>query len=396
MEFLELVESIRREEASPGRLYASEGRGVRGGRANRANDHRYLAKLAEAAQMMAAAFRGNRRATLNLEEAMTTSDFPLLFGDILDRQLLANYAETPQVYRNFVKVGSVRDFRQVSRIALDGAETTLDVVLEQAQYPESTLSETPYNFSVRKYGRRIPFSWEAMINDDLDGLKTIPERFGRAARRTESKFVTTLYAGVNGPHATIYTAPHANIVTGNPPLSIAALQTAMTILASQKDVDGEPIVIESVELVVPPALEITALNIINATQLQLTTNGGVSAADASAEQRLIVNNWMRNRLRLSVDPYIPSIASTANGNTSWWLFANPTSSRPALEIAFLRGHESPEIFIKSANAQRVGGGTVDPMNGDFDTDSVEYKVRHVMGGVALDFKATVASNGSGA
>ena len=35
------------------------------------------------------------------------------------------------------------------------------------------------------------------------------------------------------------------------------------------------------------------------------------------------------------------------------------------------------------------------MDGDFDTDSIVYKVRHVFGGVALDAKGVVASNGTG-
>ena len=105
---------------------------------------------------------------------------------------------------------------------------------------------------------------------------------------------------------------------------------------------------------------------------------------------------MASKTRLSVDPYIPIVASTANGNTSWWLFAAASIGRPAIEIGFLRGHESPEIFIKSPNVQAAGAGSVDAMNGDFDTDSIMYKVRHVFGGTQLDPKATVMSNGSGA
>jgi hypothetical protein len=73
----------------------------------------------------------------------------------------------------------------------------------------------------------------------------------------------------------------------------------------------------------------------------------------------------------------------------------PVEGRPALIIAFLRGHEEPEIFIKEPNARRIGGGASDPMNGSFDTDSIDYKVRHVVGGRIVDGKATVASNGSG-
>jgi hypothetical protein len=229
-----------------------------------------------------------------------------------------------------------------------------------------------------------------MVNDDLDALKSIPERFARAARRSESKFVTGLYMDANGPHASLYTVGNANKVTSNPVLSISALQTAFKILAAMRDADSEPIVVDAVELVVPPALQITAQNILSATQLWLDTN----ASAGTAQQNMVTANWMAQKCRLNVDPYIPVVASSANGDTSWALFASPSVGRPALEIGFLRGHESPEIFVKAPNTQSAGAST-DPLNGDFDTDSIMYKVRHVFGGTRLDPKATVASNGSG-
>ena len=89
------------------------------------------------------------------------------------------------------------------------------------------------------------------------------------------------------------------------------------------------------------------------------------------------------------------MASTANGSTSWFLFANPDNGRPAIEMGFLSGHEEPEIFMKAPNSMRVDGGGVDVMNGDFDNDAIEYKLRHVFGGTREDPKMTVASNGSG-
>jgi hypothetical protein len=128
---------------------------------------------------------------------------------------------------------------------------------------------------------------------------------------------------------------------------------------------------------------------MNATQLILDVN----ASAGTAQQNLITQNWMRNRLSLAVNPYIPIVASSANGNTSWFVHAKQ-ADRPPFKMAFLRGHVEPEIFIKAPNATRVGGGA-DAMNGDFDTDSIEYKVRHVFGGSAIDPKMTVGSNGSG-
>jgi len=383
-EFLEVLETIKAEEASVEKIYRGEGQSLN---LRRRNNARFKESVAHLTGLIRNLYeRGYRSDIRKFEEAMTTDDFPYLFGDIIDRMLLQNYRETPQVYRNFCKVATVRDFRTVNRFTVSGGESVLTAVEQQAEYPESYLGEGKYYYSVKKYGRRMPFAWETMINDDLDALKDIPARFGKAARRTESKFATELYVDSSGPHASLYTSG-TNQLTGNPVLSIASLQTAMTYFAAIKDSDGEPILIDPVYLVVPPALEITALNILNALQLELLEVGGTT------NQKLIAANWMKNRVRLLVDWYIPIVATT-NGNTSWFLFADPGNNRPALEVGFLMGHTEPEIFIKAPNARRIGGGE-DPMNGDFDTDSIQYKIRHVLGGTRMDPKMTVASDGKG-
>lgn len=388
-EFLETIETIRAEEADVRRLFSrkDDGVGVRTG--VRQKDPRYMKKLAEAAKLIADVYTG-KRPYHYLQEAMSTSDFPLLFGDVLDRQLLANYREAPYSWNRIVRRRLVRDFRTVKRFFVDGGDGTLDQVAQQTEYPESKLDEGKYEYAVKKYGRRMPFSWESMINDDLDALKDVPERFGKASRRTEEKNVTQLFFDANGPHAAFFAAGNNNIIAGNPILNTANLAEGLKTLAAQVDASGEPIVIEAVTLWVPPALEVTALNIVNALQLELTEDGG------SANTKLIVANWVKNRIRVAVGYYIPLVASTANGDTSWGLFADPNSGRPAGEIGFLRGHESPEVFIKAPNAMRVGGGSVDPMGGDFDTDSIQYKVRHVLGAAQMDPQMAVASNGSGA
>ena len=384
MELLEMIETIRAEEASVQRLFQSEGTGVRHGALRQQQD--YPQRLAEAAQFVADIVRG-RRPMRQLEEALTTSDFPYLFGDILDRQVLASYRETTATYRNYVKMGRVRDFRTVKRFSTYGADQVLDAVKEKEEYKTGKVEEnSPYSYAVSKYGRKLGLSWETMVNDDMEALTDMPQRLGRAARRSEAKFVTQLHVDASGPHASFYTAGNKNIVTGNPALSVAGLTAALEKLTEQVDEGGEPIVVDMVELVVPPSLEVTARNILNALTIELAEEGG------TANQKITAANWMKTKFNLNVDAYIPIVASTANGKTSWFLFANPDSGRPALELGHLIGHEEPEIFMKLPNATRVGGSAEDF---DFDTDTREYKVRHVFGGSRLDPKMTVASNGSG-
>lgn len=395
--FLELVESIEQEAAGVQRIYGGEGRSARG---LRSDSPQYRSMLLEAVRLVNQA-RTSRRAMATMAEAMTTSDFPLLFGDILDRQMYAAYADWPVQWPNIARRATVRDFRTVSRFTIDGAEAALTTVKERTEYPAAALTEGRFQYAVQKYGRRLPFTWEDFVNDDLGALENSPARLAKAARVTEEKFVTNLFAG---NFSTFFTSGHGNVIGTNvlgftnvinPPLTITNLQIAFAVLQAQVDADGNPIYIDSMHLVVPPSLEVQANNIINATEIVAASGSGFAGSAANQGQDVLhVANWIRNRLTVMVDPWLPVI-DTTQGNTAWYLFADAGTSRPVMELGLLRGHETPEMFMKSPNATRIGGGLADAMDGDFDTDSVEYKVRHVLGGSLIDVKGAIGSKGTG-
>lgn len=402
--FLETLDRVQSENTGLVNLFSEKGMTSISGKKSYKNTPNYKKSVAEAAKLIANVMNGKTPSRI-LAEVMTTDDFPFLFGDILDRSVLAAYQEWPTIWTATAKKSTVTDFRDAKIFPPTwGADGVLDIVPQASPYPATAIYEQePILWHVTKYGRTVPFSWESIINDDLDMLKDIPERLGRAARRTENDLVTRLYVGTTGPHASMYTSGFQNIIntangaaTNNPPLGIVGLQDAFTVLSKMTDESGQPIMRDMVTLVVPPALEVTARNILNATQINATQlrAGGSPDASSSGYQELQIDNWMKNRLQLVVDPYIPMIATT-NGNTSWFLFSDPNTSREAIRIGFLRGHESPEIWMQSPNAVRVGGGAVNVMDGDFETDAIVYRVRHVTGVARIDGKATVASNGTG-
>lgn len=379
-------------------LFVGDGRSVAQRAARLQESPRYKQALTEVAKLYARVLKGDRRATWTFQEAMSTSDFQNLFSDILDRQILANYNTAPVQWDMIARRGTVRDFRQVKRFTLDGGMAVLGNVGQLGEYPMAKLTDGGYSYTVAKFGRRMGLSWESLINDDLDSFRNLPMRLGTAAKRTEEFFATGLFAQANGPNSTYFTAGNKNIVTSgtlNPALSISALQAAFTVLASQVDPDGGPIVIDGVTLVVPPALLVPAQNILNATQIWTAAGSGGAASDAGRADRLNTVNWMANKVKLLSDPWLPLI-STTNGNTSWYLFADPNVGRPAMEVGFLQGHETPDTFQKLPNQVRVGGGAAMPEDGDFETDRVDWKIRHVVGGTLMDVKAGFASNGTGA
>lgn len=393
----------------------------------------------EAAKLVKRAFSGDRYAMLMMgdamngrfREALSTSDFPALFGDIIDRSVLANYRETPYTWNLIANRKVCNDFRTVRRIRVDygsgllGGTTAnsgaLTPIAQGGPYTEQKLADGSYTYSLQKYGNRMPFFWETMINDDLDAIKDTPARFGRGARRSEEYFVTSKFANATA----FFTTANKNVVKSsvlpvapstsftNPPLSITGLQNALLVMSSQLDLDNQPISVEAVTLVVPPALEVTARNILNATQIWMNDFGGTTQSSGSGAtatisnaQRLLAENWMRGRVNIAVNYQLP-LVDTTYGSTGWYLFANP-ADRPAIEFGLLRGHEMPELFMKASNSIAIGEGSMgpggsmpgsgltNPMEGDFDTDAIHYKIRHVFGGTTLDPKMAVFSNGSNA
>jgi len=195
-----------------------------------------------------------------------------------------------------------------------------------------------------------------------------------AAVRTEHRIVTGLYAR----NAVMYTGAHANMVATA--LSIAALEAGLQAMAAQTDANGEPIQNRAKYLVVPPALEMTARQI-------LTSATKVWSDNAAGPAAYPTNNVVAQMgLNLIVDPYLPIIDPT-DGATGWYLFADPKDIA-ALEVAHLQGHERPEICMKASDKVTVGGGAINPMSGDFATDNVFYRVRLVFGGTRLDYRAT--------
>lgn len=387
-------------KASESAIYAGEGTNLsarlRRTRRARNQNPAYARALLEVAHLYEAVLAGDRRAGLDFVENMSTSDFSNLFGDILDRQILAKYVSQPVQWTALAKRGRVRDFRQVKRFTLDGGEAVLGDVKQLGEYPAAALTDNAYTYSVSKKGRRIALDWEDLINDDLDAFASIPDRLGNAARRTEEKFVTSLYASASGPNSTFFSSGNKNLLASgaSSALSITSLQAAFTLLASQVDTDGAPIYIEGVTLVVPPALMVVAQNILNATEIWTAAGSGGASTDAGRQDQLRAVNWMANKVKLITNPWLPIVSTTGTfGSTAWYLFSDPNVGRPAMEVGFLTGHEQPDLFQKSPNQMRVGGGSTAPEEGDFESDAVEWKLRHVLGGTLMDPKAAVASPG---
>lgn len=334
-----------------------------------------------------------------MRETMTTSDFTALTADVLDRVLYGRFGATPQLWRQVARLKPLRDFRTVNRRVIDGGDNVWGSnVAENAPHAKQAITEAEVTYAPLKYlSGSIPISWEAIMNDDLGIFNDIPERLTDGGMRTIDKYVTGLYVDASGPHASLYTSGNANIInttngaaSNNPAFSAAGLQDALTVLLKQVDANGNPInVAGSLVLWHGPSIHNAVMNVLNAREIRMTSIGGTST------QEMIVQNWIAAGITPLMNPWVPVVASSANGATSWGLFVNPGGvSRPALEVGFIPGYDSPVLLQKAGNTMR--GGSVDQSLGDFDTmQGREFKGLMVFGGARISGKSTVASNGSG-
>lgn len=324
------------------------------------------------------------------EAGETTSDFPLLFGTVLQRELVAKYKIATPGWRKYVKVGSSNDFRKSSLLNVLGGKSTLDLVPEQGEYKQASLSDAKVDIQVYKRGRTLGLSWETLINDDLGAFADLAEALAQVALRTEYKEATKLFVASTGPNATLFSSSGAaNPIDGatiinkdTKVLSADNLFATITAMRNQLDVDGEPIVFDGFTVVVPPNKEKDALEATSPAALIATGVGASAARQTSAN---VVANL---NLDVEVNPYLP-VVDTSHGTTGWYVFAN-LSNGGAVQMNFLRGHETPEITMKAPNKQMVGGGAVNPLEGDFESDTNKWRVRHVLGGTQVDMRLAYA------
>lgn len=349
-------------------------------------------RMAEALDIFSRACTGNLRALADLQEALSTSDFSYVFGNVLDRELMSQYEQLSPIWPAFARRALVKDFRQKQWVDLLGGRGILEKVPELAPYPQRKPTDGQYTLQVAKYGGGFSLSWEDIINDDLSSLQDLPSRLAQGARDTEDYLATQQLTDGTGPNdalfgATAIDGTTSNLISGNPALSTTALSAAMAAVGQRKDSEGRPVMVSGYVLVVPPGLEVDALNIVNANSLIL-------GAD-SAAVRSNVDNWLRNKVTVVVDPWLTVIDTSGNAATTWYLLPKPSTPRPAVVLGFLRGHETPDIRVKSDAGQAIGGGQLPATEGSFDNDDIRYRARHVLGGTPIDPRYVAVSNGSG-
>ena len=334
-----------------------------------------------------------------LSEAISTSDLSNTFNFVTRAAVTKQYSELPSTWTSFAKrqtlpnfnLATFREFDFIDTVDLaeNGGHVTapasLPVVPELTEYPSFRFTTGKNQVKLNKRGARVPFSWEAVINDEWSFISSLPGQLAKFAKNSEELEAVGVLASTTGPNAGTFNGTNGNTNATNYLLSLDALSLAKEAV-KQRKVNGNYINVTKWALVVPTTLEEAAKRILNLSTLEVTQgNLKYTTTTNNSDITLVVNDWLTK------------VDLSANAATTWYLVPlNGTDgTRDSIIVAFLNGHEAPEFRQSGNTGQFLGGGNVPSLEGSLLNDDVEYRVRHVVTGAYLYPQALFNSTGAG-
>lgn len=291
----------------------------------------------------------------------SSSDFPNILIDAVNKSLLDAYREVPTTYRKWTRVVSASDFKKKYVVKL-GSFSELDIVPEGAEFKEKPISEEKEEYSIATYGDMFSITRQAIINNDLDVFSKIPQKLGRAAKMTIEK---TVYSILNknpvmSDGNALFSAAHNNVGTAGA-ISNTTLKEIRKLMGQQKDPNGNLIYLRPGYIIVPPAIATDAMEWMNSTYFPGRSNNQ--------------SNIWRNWAEVIETPYVS--AGEGGSDTAWYVIADPTLI-DTVEVAFLDGQEEPTI-----EAER-----------GFEIDGIRFKVRLDFGAAPVDWRGMFKNPGA--
>lgn len=271
----------------------------------------------------------------------STSDFGNILADVASKSMLRGFEEVAETYEQWTSMGTLTDFKVSKRVGLS-AFPVLDAVEPGASYSYATLEDYGEDVALATYGKMFAITRQVIINDDLSAFTTIPQKMGRAARRTVGNLAySVLSANANmGDGNPLFDAAHGNLAGAGAAVSETTLNTAITAMATQKDRSAAATALNIAPrfLLAPPSLRAAVLQTLNSEY----------APDDTSKSGTTKQPRAHNTVRDAAEPIFDARLT----GTAWYMAADPVQA-DTVEISYLDGQSEP--FLDQQDGWNVDG-----------------------------------------
>lgn len=278
---------------------------------------------------------------------MSTSDFPLILENVLNKTLRADYELAPEFWGMISRETSVNDFKAKAMYQIDSANG-MKKLPEGDEIKYGNMKEAKQTIAVETFAEGLILTRKMIINDDMSAFERIPQKFVTDWDLLRGDMVWGMLTNnvKMDDGKALFHADHSNLAGTGAALSETTLAAAVLAMKKQTGISGKTLRIVPKVLVVSPENEITARKLL---------------AVIAPTQSSSVNVFSTMNITLIVEHRL-------SGN-AWFLAADP-SAIDGLYHAYLSGN----------------GGLRANREDNFNTQGIKFAVAAEFGVAAIDYR----------
>lgn len=282
----------------------------------------------------------------------STSDFPILLDNALNRALRARYEAAQPAYRAIAAQRTYNDFRPHVSVRV-GDFPQLKEIKEGGEIEAGTFSEAKEYTAPKSFGRKVSFSRQLLINDNLGGIQQMLNDRGSAIARLEDDVFFTMMLSASGAGPTlnetaraVFNTTDKTLASSGAAIDVSTLGAGRAAMRKKTSIDGVKLNVSPAILLVGPDYENIALMY---TSSQFVPNQASVVNPFSGVLRVVVTS---------------QIATNA-----WYLFADP-SVGANFEWGLLDGYSAPRMRIDEPFGYQ---GISVSLEHDFGCGAIDYR-----------------------
>jgi len=265
-----------------------------------------------------------------VQAGFSTLSLPVALGDATNKVALDFYKTSPATYPTHCKISPTANFRAVKMVRVNWSGEFQEVP-DGGELKHGSIGESVYQATPSTYGQIFGVTRKDLYNDDLQALSNTGQALGQNGRRKVQDLVT---ACLLGNAADFFGEAHRNFEGGsNSALGFQSLARAVQMMREQIDQEGHAIDIGPRVLLVPPALETVARQLVLPNPLQ--------PYPYIADEQLPTGNPWAGKLDVQVEPRLSNVKFAGCSSKGWYLFSDAANG--AMHVVFVDGRDAPIV-----------------------------------------------------